>query len=170
MIPAWGFSSNVELHVLSLLHKSDFRLRILCKSRHHRIHLAPLGVLLSRPPDKRTLLSGPRFSKQSFYLFLPRCAMPDKRTYRNHGCTYTHHTPAGFFKIVLLVWGFSSSVQLGFLSLLCKSYFRLRILYKSRHTGSLFLKGRHVLLVLGMADMREFTKLGGRAGGSFGKS
>ena len=106
----WRFS------FLLLFHTSYSRLGILCKSRHHTVHWAPLGVLLSRPPDKRTLLLGLCFSQLAFYLFLPRCAAPHKRTYRDHGCTYNHHGPAHFCRFLILVWGFSWNFELRFLS------------------------------------------------------
>ena len=64
---------------------SCFRARILLKSRLHGIHLATLFALLSWPPDKRTLVLGPCFLNRHFFLFLPHCPAPDKRTYRAHG-------------------------------------------------------------------------------------
>ena len=64
---------------------SCFRARILFKSGLHGIHLATLCVLLSWPPDKRTLVLGPCFFQSSFFVFLPHCPAPDKRTYRAHG-------------------------------------------------------------------------------------
>ena len=70
---------------LSLLQKSDSELRILSKSRLHGIHWATLCVLLSWPPDKRTLVLGQCFFQSSFFIFLPHCPAPDKRTYRAHG-------------------------------------------------------------------------------------
>ena len=45
---------------------SCFRARILFKSRLHGIHLATLCVLLSWPPDKRTLVLGPCFFHRNF--------------------------------------------------------------------------------------------------------
>ena len=61
------------------------RLRILFKSRLRGIHLATLCVLLAWPPDKRTLVLGQCFFQSSFFIFLPHCPAPDKRTYRAHG-------------------------------------------------------------------------------------
>ena len=89
VVAAWqahfGLEAVFLFIALSLLQKSDSELRILFKSRLHGIHWATLCVLLSWPPDKRTLVLGQCFFQSSFFIFLPHCPAPDKRTYRAHG-------------------------------------------------------------------------------------